>query len=165
MVVSQQIVETEHFNGDADASDCSRIALQLCLGINGSDLHGLSVPLRVFGQACGPQPRSLAHRPSSGRWQIGIERPETDRQAALLLELEHGALATIGDSKRFLLKDGVRYGHVLDPRTGWAVLGAPRSVTVAASSYTEAGLVSTLALIHASRSAVLTELAQRNVEF
>jgi thiamine biosynthesis lipoprotein len=93
------------------------------------------------------------HRPPSGQWQIGIERPETDRQAALLLELEHGALATSGDSKRFLLKDGVRYGHVLDPRTGWPVAGAPRSVTVAASSCTEAGLVATLALLHGAGAA------------
>jgi thiamine biosynthesis lipoprotein len=101
-------------------------------------------------------------RPPSGRWQIGIERPETDRQAALLLELEHGALATSGDSKRFLLKDGVRYGHVLDPRTGWPVPGAPRSVTVAASSCTEAGLVSTLALLHGARArAFLSEQGLR----
>ena len=92
------------------------------------------------------------HPPPSGRWQIGIERPETDRQTALLLELEHGALATSGDAKRFLLKDGVRYGHVLDPRTGWPVPGAPRSVTVAASSCTEAGLVSTLALLHGAHA-------------
>jgi FAD:protein FMN transferase len=92
------------------------------------------------------------HRPPNGPWQIGIERPETDRQAALLLELEHGALATSGDSKRFLLKDGVRYGHVLNPRTGWPVPGAPRSVTVAASSCTEAGLVSTLALLQGARA-------------
>jgi FAD:protein FMN transferase len=87
-------------------------------------------------------------RPPCGRWQIGIERPDTVRDAALVLELEHGGLATSGDSRRFLLKDGVRYGHVLDPCTGWPVQGGPRSVTVAASSCTEAGLVATLALLH-----------------
>lgn len=65
----------------------------------------------------------------------------------MLLELEHGALATSGDSRRFLLKDGVRYGHILDPRTGWPVADAPRSVTVAASSCTEAGLLATLAML------------------
>jgi thiamine biosynthesis lipoprotein len=88
------------------------------------------------------------HKPPSGRWQIGIERPGSDQEAALLLELEHGALAASGDSRRFLLKDGVRYGHILDARTGWPVPGATRSVTVAASSCMEAGLVSTLALLH-----------------
>jgi thiamine biosynthesis lipoprotein len=92
------------------------------------------------------------HQPPDGCWQIGIERPESARQTALLLELEHGALATSGDARRFLLKDGVRYGHILDPRTGWPVAGAPRSVTVAASSCTEAGLISTLALLHGARA-------------
>jgi FAD:protein FMN transferase len=86
--------------------------------------------------------------PSHGSWQIGIERPDTDREAIMVLKLEHGALATSGDSRRYLLKDGVRYGHILDPRTGWPVPGSPRSVTVAASSCTEAGLLSTLALLH-----------------
>ena len=65
----------------------------------------------------------------------------------MLLELEHGALATSGDSHRFLLKDSVRYSHILDPRTGWPVVNAPRSVTVAASSCIEAGLLATLSLL------------------
>jgi thiamine biosynthesis lipoprotein len=86
-------------------------------------------------------------RPPRGPWQVGIERPDTDRLAAMLLELEHGALATSGDSRRFLVKDGIRYGHILDPRTGWPVVAAPRSVTVAASSCTEAGLLATLAML------------------
>ncbi len=86
--------------------------------------------------------------PSHGPWQVGIERPDTDREATMMLELERGALATSGDSRRFLVKDGVRYGHILDPRTGWPVPNSPRSVTVAASSCTEAGLLATLALLH-----------------
>jgi FAD:protein FMN transferase len=36
---------------------------------------------------------------------------------------------------------------VLDPRSGWPVQGAPRSVTVAAPTCTEAGLLATLALL------------------
>ena len=90
--------------------------------------------------------------PSHGPWQVGIERPDTDRRATLILDLNHGALATSGDSRRFLLKDGVRYGHILDPRTGWPILHSPRSVTVAASSCTEAGLLSTLALLQGVRA-------------
>jgi len=94
-----------------------------------------------------------ANRPAPrGPWQVGIERPDTDQVATLLLELEHGALATSGDSRRYLLRDGIRYGHILDPRTGWPVPGSPRSVTVAASSCTEAGLLSTLALLHGVRA-------------
>jgi len=87
--------------------------------------------------------RPLPHGP----WKVGIERPGTEHKAAMMLEVEYGALATSGDSHRFLMKDGIRYGHILDPRTGWPVPDAPRSVTVAASSCTEAGLLSTLAIL------------------
>jgi thiamine biosynthesis lipoprotein len=90
--------------------------------------------------------------PSHGPWQVGIERPDSEREPSLLLDLEHGALATSGDSRRYLLRDGVRYGHILHPGTGWPVPGAPRSVTVAASSCTEAGLLATMALLHGSRA-------------
>lgn len=94
-----------------------------------------------------------ANRPPPwGPWQVGIERPETVREATLLLDLERGALATSGDSRRFLLRDGIRYGHILDPRTGWPVPASPRSVTVAASSCTEAGVLATLALLQGARA-------------
>jgi thiamine biosynthesis lipoprotein len=98
--------------------------------------------------------RPLPHGP----WKVGIERPDANLRAAMMLEVEYGALATSGDSHRFLLKDGIRYGHILDPRTGWPVADAPRSVTVAASSCTEAGLLATLAILKgAGASRFLTE--------
>jgi thiamine biosynthesis lipoprotein len=90
--------------------------------------------------------------PPHGPWQVGVERPDTDREATMLLDLEYGALATSGDSRRYLLKDGIRYGHILHPSTGWPVRGAPRSVTVAASSCTEAGLLATMALLQGNRA-------------
>ena len=58
-----------------------------------------------------------------------------------------GALATSGDARRFLVKDGKRYSHILDPTTGWPVVDAPRSVTVAAPSCTHAGMLATFALL------------------
>ena len=95
--------------------------------------------------------------PTRGPWQVGIERPDTERESNLLLDLERGALATSGDSRRYLLRDGVRYGHILHPGTGWPVPGAPRSVTVASSSCTEAGLLSTIALLHGDRAHAFLE--------
>ena len=65
----------------------------------------------------------------------------------MLLDLEYGALATSGDSRRYLLRDGIRYAHILNPRTGWPAPESPRSITVAASSCTEAGLLSTVAML------------------
>jgi len=100
--------------------------------------------------------------PPHGPWRVGIERPDTDQETTLVLDLEHGALATSGDSRRYLLKDGVRYGHILNPLTGWPEVDSPRSITVAASSCTEAGLLSTVALLHgAGAQAYLEEQGVR----
>ena len=51
-------------------------------------------------------------RKSGARWKVAIESVDRDGEAAGLLELSDGALATSGDARRFLLKDGVRYGHI-----------------------------------------------------
>ena len=81
-------------------------------------------------------------------WRAGIEPvAEDERPGARVLDIRTGALATSGDSRRFVLRDGVRYGHILDPRSGWPVEGAPRSVTVAADTCTQAGMLSTLAML------------------
>jgi thiamine biosynthesis lipoprotein len=85
--------------------------------------------------------------PASGPWSVGVERPETLGNARLLLDLSRGGLATSGDTHRFIEVDGQRYGHILDVRTGWPVRDAPRSVTVAAPSCVEAGLLTTLAML------------------
>ena len=95
--------------------------------------------------------------PAHGPWQVGVERPDADREATMLLDLKHGALATSGDSRRYLLRNGIRYGHILHPGTGWPVPGAPRSVTVAASSCTEAGFLSTVALLHGAGARAFLE--------
>lgn len=83
-------------------------------------------------------------------WRVGID-PGT-RARAPSLQLFRGAVATSGDAHRFLLRDGIRYSHVLDPRTGWPVKDAPHSVTVLADTCSEAGSHSTLALLHGERA-------------
>jgi len=87
--------------------------------------------------------------PRSGgrRWRVVIDSVDASAAAAWL-EISGGAITTSGDARRFLLKDGVRYGHILDPRTGWPVRSAPRSVTVAAETCLAAGMMSTLAMLH-----------------
>ena len=72
--------------------------------------------------------------------------------AVKTIELKRGALTTSGDAQRFLLKDGIRFGHVLHPKTGWPARDAPASVTVAGNSCTESGVLSTLALLHGAKA-------------
>ena len=85
-------------------------------------------------------------------WRVGVERPGFEKLAALNLQLKQGALATSGDANRYLLKDGERYSHILNPRTGWPVRQAPRSVTVLAETCTQAGLLATLAMLQGQKA-------------
>jgi thiamine biosynthesis lipoprotein len=86
-------------------------------------------------------------RRSGEPWRVGIEDVTIAGSATRLVLLYAGGLATSGTTKRFLLANGVRYGHILDPTTGWPVQNAPRSVTVAAGSCVEAGMMATLAML------------------
>jgi thiamine biosynthesis lipoprotein len=83
---------------------------------------------------------------------VGIEALANPELPAQQIDLGRGALATSGDARRFLIRNGKRYGHILDPLTGWPVANAPRSITVAASSCTQAGMLSTLALLHGAQA-------------
>ncbi len=83
-------------------------------------------------------------------WRTGVESTGSDAPEHLL-HLKRGALATSGDARRYVLKDGVRYSHVLDPRTGWPIEGAPASVTVAGDTCTQAGMLATLALLRGTQ--------------
>lgn len=96
-------------------------------------------------------------RVNGEKWQVGIERPDSDKQAAAILTLQAGALATSGDSRRYLLKDGKRYPHVLNPITGWPVESAPRSVTVSGPTCVQSGLIATLALLHGNNARAFLE--------
>lgn len=85
---------------------------------------------------------------ASPAWQVGVETPDSaGRRADRLIRLSRGGLATSGDARRFLLKDGKRYSHILNPLTGWPIEQAPRSVTVAADTCTQAGMLATLAML------------------
>ncbi|MDP8983804.1 MAG: FAD:protein FMN transferase [Pseudomonadota bacterium] len=91
-------------------------------------------------------------------WYVAIENVDHTGTAAGLLELLSGALATSGDAHRFVREGDARYGHVLDPTTGWPVLDAPRSVTVHANTCTEAGLLAKLALLRGRGAEQFLEL-------
>ncbi|PCJ34972.1 MAG: thiamine biosynthesis protein ApbE [Moraxellaceae bacterium] len=86
-------------------------------------------------------------------WNVGIEAVG-NKKVTNLLNVKGGAIATSGDARRFLLRDGIRYSHILNPKNGWPVKDAPHSITVAAPGCLQAGMLSTIALLqgaHAER--------------
>ena len=85
-------------------------------------------------------------------WRVGVEAVRRAGSAAGLIELRRGGLATSGDTRRFVLRGGDRYSHILDARTGWPVRDAPHSITVAANTCTQAGTLTTLAMLQGARA-------------
>ena len=96
---------------------------------------------------------------------LAITRPRNDKQAWTIgrlssdpdapvgvIQLQQGALATSGDQHRYLEKDGVRYCHVLNPKTGWPVEDPPHTISVAAPTCVEAGMLSTMALLQGKQA-------------
>lgn len=79
--------------------------------------------IKVFG-------RQLDGRP----WHIGIQNPRQENGDAQLLatvDLEGMGISTSGDYQRYFIKDGIRYHHLLNPKTGYPE-SLCRSVTVIA---------------------------------
>ena len=85
-------------------------------------------------------------------WCVPCRRSFPWLSAMHVMDLRQGALATSGDAQRFLLREGVRYSHILDAGSGWPIPNAPASVTVAANTCTQAGMTSTLAMLEGERA-------------
>jgi thiamine biosynthesis lipoprotein len=108
---------------------------------------------------------AVTRRASDGEpWKVGVESLNTSTELpASLLNLHVGALATSGDARRYLIKDGKRYSHILNARDGWPVADAPRSITVAADTCTQAGMLSTLGMLEGSSAEAF--LDEQEVDF
>ena len=62
-------------------------------------------------------------------WMIGIKDPRNKKSSVVAIPLSNTAVSTSGDYERYFIKDGVRYHHILNPKTGKSV-HSTRSVTI-----------------------------------
>jgi len=79
---------------------------------------------------------ALGAPPGRNGWDVAIEDPVDPRKTALTMQLEDRALSVAGTSVKWFEAGGVRYSHIMDPRTGRPVQGL-LSVAVLANSGTE----------------------------
>lgn len=90
--------------------------------------------------------KAIGPRADGSPWRVGIRHPRrTDSTLGSLL-LREGALATSGDYERCIEVDGVRYGHIFNPKTGWPVRHMA-SVSVMGPLCTVAGSASTIGML------------------
>ncbi len=67
--------------------------------------------------------------PGAPPWRIGIRDPRAPEKLLGTVHLSRGFVASSGDYERYFIRDGVRYHHILDPRTGRPARAA-RGVTL-----------------------------------
>ena len=80
--------------------------------------------------------------------KIGIQHPDRATGIAMgRITLENGCVVTSGDYERFYEVDGVRYHHIVDPRTGYPAKSSLRSVTLIGDNATELDALSTAAFV------------------
>ncbi|MBS0662517.1 MAG: FAD:protein FMN transferase [Verrucomicrobia bacterium] len=105
---------------------------------------GLASALIDFGHDL----RAIGAAPGKPAWHIGLEDPDRPGDACWgSLAILNRGVASSGDYRRGFTANGVRYGHILDPRTGRPVTHGARQVTVIAPSCVQAGVLSTTAFI------------------
>lgn len=74
-------------------------------------------------------------KPDGSAWRVAVESPEFGhRRGAGVIEIADAALATSGDYRHFVERDGVCFGHTMDPRQRVPVSHGPASVTVRAAT-------------------------------
>ena len=84
----------------------------------------------------------------NGLWRIGINKPIDDslsvnQEIQTILELSDAGLATSGNYRNFYYKDGKKYAHTIDPRTGYPVQHSILSSTVVAEDCMTADALAT----------------------
>jgi thiamine biosynthesis lipoprotein len=80
--------------------------------------------------------------PPGRTWRFGVKHPRQEGAVLGSVGLTGGGVATAGDAERGFWVDGVRHGHILDPRTGRPATGM-LSVTVVARTAEEADALDT----------------------
>lgn len=79
----------------------------------------------------GGETRVRGSKPGGKKWAIGIAEPTSERAGIQeVIEMNNMSMATSGDYHNYFEKDGVRFSHIIDPKTGYPIKHKLASVTV-----------------------------------
>lgn len=92
------------------------------------------------------------HNPKNELWRIGINKPVDDslsvnQELQTTLQLTDAGIATSGNYRNFYYKDGKKYAHTIDPRTGYPVQHNILSSTVIAKDCMTADALATAFMV------------------
>lgn len=83
-------------------------------------------------------------------WRIGIDKPLADleeRELEAIVNLNNKALATSGNYRKFYEKNGMKYSHTINPKTGYPVSHNLLSATVISNNCGEADAFATVFMV------------------
>ncbi|MBR4720368.1 MAG: FAD:protein FMN transferase [Clostridia bacterium] len=86
-------------------------------------------------------------KPTGESWRIGIQNPKDEDGIVGIISAENLAVITSGDYQRYFELDGVRYHHILNPKTGFPANNGLHSVTVISDNPTLCDALSTSAFV------------------
>ena len=108
---------------------------------------GIENVLVDFGQDI----RAQGRPPGRPAWHVGLENPRNPGSCWASVAVTNHAVASSGDYLRHFIHHGRRYGHIIDPRTGYPAANDCRAASVVAPTCTIAGILTTTACILGSR--------------
>ncbi len=82
--------------------------------------HGIE---RALVNACGSTIYGLGAPPGASTWNVKLQDPIRRKKVAMTVRLKNQALSVSGSYEKFFELAGVRYSHIMDPRTGAPVQG------------------------------------------
>lgn len=91
--------------------------------------------------------QTMGNRPEGGGWLIGVQDPQGGNGFPAVVEAKDVAVVTSGGYQRYFERDGKRYIHILDPRTGIPAESDLLSATVVSPDGTLADALSTAAYV------------------
>lgn len=130
--------------------DCSAIAKGYGVDAVGKYLESQGV--KNYMVEIGGELRARGTNPLGARWRIGIHTPNEDptstsNEIEKVLEVTQLSMATSGNYRNFYEKDGKKYAHTIDPRTGYPVQHSILSSTVLAQDCATADAYATAFMV------------------
>lgn len=73
-------------------------------------------------------------QPNGEDWKVAITNPMNKNEAFALVPISHGAVVTSGNYEKYVVLDGIRYTHIIDPRSGYPAHGIISATVFAPSA-------------------------------